>query len=55
MRLILKGFLNMNEASTDIVHSSWTHTFKKVAGAPGFEPGYGGTKNRCLTAWRRPN
>lgn len=26
-----------------------------VAGAPGFEPGNGGTKNRCLTAWRRPN
>lgn len=26
-----------------------------MAGAPGFEPGYGGTKNRCLTAWRRPN
>src|SRR5688572_29920455 len=27
---------------------------EKVAGAPGFEPGNGGTKNRCLTAWRRP-
>lgn len=26
----------------------------KVAGAPGFEPGNGGTKNRCLTAWLRP-
>ncbi len=26
-----------------------------LAGAPGFEPGNGGTKNRCLTAWRRPN
>ncbi len=26
-----------------------------MAGAPGFEPGNGGTKNRCLTAWRRPN
>ena len=25
-----------------------------MAGAPGFEPGNGGTKNRCLTAWRRP-
>jgi hypothetical protein len=25
-----------------------------VAGAPGFEPGNGGTKNRCLTTWRRP-
>jgi hypothetical protein len=22
---------------------------------PGFEPGNGGTKNRCLTAWRHPN
>ena len=27
----------------------------KLAGAPGFEPGNGGTKNRCLTTWRRPN
>ncbi len=26
-----------------------------LAGAPGFEPGNGGTKNRCLTTWRRPN
>jgi hypothetical protein len=26
-----------------------------VVGAPGFEPGNGGTKNRCLTAWRRPS
>ncbi len=26
-----------------------------LAGAPGFEPGNVGTKNRCLTAWRRPN
>ncbi len=25
-----------------------------MAGLPGFEPGNGGTKNRCLTAWRRP-
>ncbi len=28
---------------------------KELAGAPGFEPGNGGTKNRCLTTWRRPN
>ncbi len=27
----------------------------KLAGALGFEPRYGGTKNRCLTTWRRPN
>lgn len=26
-----------------------------VAGAGGFEPPNGGTKNRCLTTWRRPN
>src|ERR1700730_4484629 len=26
-----------------------------VAGAPGFEPGNGGIKIRCLTAWLRPN
>src|SRR5260370_27831967 len=25
-----------------------------LAGAPGFEPGNGGFKVRCLTAWRRP-
>src|SRR5689334_22321942 len=26
-----------------------------VAGAAGFEPAHAGTKNRCLTAWLRPN
>ncbi len=26
-----------------------------LAGALGFEPRNGGTKNRCLTTWRRPN
>jgi hypothetical protein len=25
-----------------------------MAGAAGFEPAHAGTKNRCLTAWRRP-
>ena len=28
---------------------------ERLAGALGFEPRYGGTKNRCLTTWRRPN
>lgn len=28
---------------------------KEVAGVLGFEPRNGGTKNRCLTAWRYPN
>src|SRR5438552_13417552 len=27
---------------------------KSLAGAPGFEPGNGGIKIRCLTAWLRP-
>lgn len=31
-----------------------SHLRERVAGAPGFEPGNAGTKNRCLTAWRRP-
>src|SRR3546814_1894287 len=26
-----------------------------LAGAAGFEPAHAGTKNRCLTAWLRPN
>ena len=26
-----------------------------LAGQGGFEPPYGGTKTRCLTAWRLPN
>src|SRR5580692_2359152 len=26
-----------------------------LAGAPGFEPGDGGIKIRCLTTWLRPN
>jgi hypothetical protein len=28
---------------------------KFLAGAPGFEPGNGGIKIRCLTTWLRPN
>ena len=28
---------------------------EKLAGAAGFEPANAGTKNRCLTTWRRPN
>ncbi len=28
---------------------------KDLAGAAGFEPANAGTKNRCLTTWRRPN
>src|SRR5581483_8277476 len=31
---------------------SWSA--ESLAGAPGFEPGNGGFKVRCLTAWRRP-
>lgn len=27
----------------------------KVAGAGGFEPTNGGSKDRCLTTWLRPN
>ena len=27
---------------------------KSTTGAEGFEPANGGTKNRCLTTWRRP-
>jgi hypothetical protein len=29
-------------------------SLKRLAGAGGFEPPYGGIKIRCLTAWRRP-
>jgi hypothetical protein len=28
---------------------------RRLAGAGGFEPPNAGTKNRCLTTWRRPN
>jgi hypothetical protein len=33
------------------------HTQERIwlAGAPGFEPGDGGIKIRCLTTWLRPN
>src|SRR6185437_10559797 len=33
----------------------FTKPLKLLAGAPGFEPGDGGIKIRCLTAWLRPN
>jgi hypothetical protein len=32
-----------------------TKPLKSLAGAPGIEPGNGGIKIRCLTAWLRPN
>src|SRR4029078_5571743 len=28
---------------------------RMLAGAAGFEPANAGTKNRCLTTWRRPS
>ena len=31
------------------------HDPRRLAGAPGFEPGNGGIKILCLTAWRRPS
>src|SRR6266480_4526395 len=31
------------------------HNAVKLAGAAGFEPANAGTKNRCLTTWRRPS
>lgn len=37
------------------IESSGAMNFWRMAGALGFEPRYGGTKNRCLTTWRRPN
>ena len=32
-----------------------TNPLKRLAGAGGFEPPYGGIKIRCLTTWLRPN
>jgi hypothetical protein len=32
-----------------------TDANESMAGAPGFEPGNGGIKIRCLTTWLRPN
>ena len=29
--------------------------YSEMAGVPGFEPGRGGIKTRCLTAWLYPN
>lgn len=34
---------------------TWPVRQKRLVGAPGFEPGNGGIKIRCLTAWLRPN
>ena len=32
-----------------------TWILDSLAGAAGFEPANAGTKNRCLTTWRRPS
>lgn len=44
--------------SNEIVEKATNHAgrgFFNIAGAEGFEPTNGGSKNRCLTAWRRPS
>ncbi len=37
------------------VNDQWAGDDFSLAGAQGFEPRNGGTKNRCLTTWRRPS
>src|SRR5690606_40215900 len=55
----LKRFARDHTADTSFGHSGnmadGGDTGERLAGAPGFEPVNGGTKNRCLTAWLRPN
>src|SRR5215207_7503411 len=41
--------------SVDVLSTGIGKRDGKLAGAPGFEPGYGGIKIRCLTAWLRPS
>jgi hypothetical protein len=50
----------LDEAKTCLAKPKKANTLnrygnRKLAGAPGFEPGNVGTKNRCLTTWRHPN
>ncbi len=35
-----------------IVYLTEFSSLEEMAGVPGFEPGNGGIKTRCLTAWR---
>ena len=44
---VQQGFMPLERHSSN--RTDW------LAGAAGFEPANGGTKSRCLTAWRRPN
>ena len=44
-----------SSASTNSATSAMFLSRKRLAGVPGFEPGNGGIKTRCLTAWRYSN
>ena len=43
--------LNLN-ISRPIIEKQ--NKYNHLTGVPGFEPGNGGTKTRCLTTWRHP-
>src|SRR4051812_41477063 len=42
-------------AATGKSRQKTAKSLKRLAGAGGFEPPYGGIKIRCLTTWLRPN
>jgi hypothetical protein len=52
---VQNGQLNWSERTTNRAASRRTLNALRLAGAPGFEPGDGGIKIRCLTTWLRPN
>ena len=51
----MAGVLDSNLGISPGSNSTSNSPSRKMAGVPGFEPGYGGIKTRCLTAWRHPN
>ena len=51
-RLLIRRFRESTHPSRSPLETN--NLSEKLAGAAGFEPANGGTKSRCLTAWRRP-
>ena len=49
------GVQNADRTEQNFLAKSRINLKNWLAGAPGFEPGDGGIKIRCLTTWLRPN
>jgi hypothetical protein len=55
MRVTFARVINYQPCPTFYHRANKFYRTIELAGAGGFEPPHDGIKNRCLTAWPRPN